>query len=320
MSRIEESGSKNIETDFTRSEVLDKTALSNDIRKLADSTGIDVLGFSDASEFSGYILRHSRRRDPERSLPGAKSIIIAGIYIGGLVLPSWDNPSFGRTSRLFLSGFFSDVVTPLEPIVSYLKRQGYKAILCESSGSEGSILPLKLAAVRAGLGWQGKHSLLISKKYGTFLALGGILTDADLEHNKEKEPDRCKNCEKCRQACQVMALESAYVLNKERCLSYLLQTEQIPEEAQPAVENRVMDCEICQQACPWNARHIKTPMERETTIAFQRKISAWEEFFSLSNLANLTEAEYREVLGDLNTSIPYAVFYRNVLSAVERSK
>jgi epoxyqueuosine reductase len=299
---------------------VDKMALSNDIRMLADSAGIDVLGFSDASEFSGYILLHSRRRTPERSLPGARSIIVAGIYIGGLVLPSWENPSFGRTSRLFLSGYFADVVKPLEPIVSFLQREGYKAILCESSGNEGSILPLKLAAVRAGLGWQGKHSLLISKKFGTFLALGGILTDADLEHNTKKEPDRYIDCEKCLQACPVAALETVYVLNKERCLSYLLQTEQIPQEVQSVVKNRVLDCEICQQACPWNARHIKKPMETEMTRTFKRNISAWEDFFLLSNLADLTEPDYRKILWPLNAGIPFAVFRRNVLAALEGAK
>ena len=70
-------------------------------------------------------------------------------------------------------------------------------MICESSEAEGSILPLKLAAIRAGLGWQGKHSLLISKKYGTFLALGGIVTNAELDHNLHEERNRCLNCDKC---------------------------------------------------------------------------------------------------------------------------
>jgi len=70
-----------------------------------------------------------------------------------------------------------------------------------------------LAAIRAGLGWQGKHSLLISKKFGTFLALGGIITDADLEHNTIEESDRCRNCDKCQTACPLAALDPPYVLN-----------------------------------------------------------------------------------------------------------
>ena len=223
----------------------------------------------------------------------------------------------GRTSRLFLSGFFLDVVKPLEPIAALLREEGYKAIVCKGSGSTESILPLKLAAIRAGLGWQGKHSLLVSRKYGTFLALGGIVTNANLEQNTKEEPNQCQTCNKCQQACPLTALEQAYVLKKEKCLSYLLQIDQLPEEAQSVMMNRVIDCEICQQVCPWNIKHIKSPLITETTKAFQSKIPAWEDFFSLTNLIKLTEQEYIEVLGYLNTSIPYTVFHRNVLIAME---
>ena len=166
--------------------------LSVNIRSLADSIGIDVLGFAEPSPFSHYALTHSRRIDPKLSLPNAKTIIVAGIYIGGLTLPIWKNTRYGRTSRLYLSEFFLDVVKPLEPIAELLKREGFQSVICDGSANEGSVLPLKLAAVRAGLGWQGKHSLLISKKYGTFLALGGIITDAVLEYNTEEESDKCK--------------------------------------------------------------------------------------------------------------------------------
>ncbi len=144
--------------------------LSEKIKNIAENSLIDVMGFTDASEFSNYTLKQSKRRDPKLTFPQTKSIVIAGIYIGGITMPEWDNPWFGRTSRLYLSGFFLDVVKPLKPIAEYLIGMGYKAQICDGSIDEGSILPLKLAAVRAGLGWQGKHSLLISKKYGTFLA------------------------------------------------------------------------------------------------------------------------------------------------------
>ena len=158
-------------------------SLSEDIKKIAESSRIDVIGFADASEFSDYSLKNSKRKDPKLSLPKAKSIIIIGIYIGGIVLPKWKNPLYARTSRLWLSDYFNDIVKPLKPISGFLIKEGYEALICEG----GSSLPLKLAAVRAGIGWQGRHSLLISKKYGTFLALGGIITDALLKNNTTKE-------------------------------------------------------------------------------------------------------------------------------------
>ena len=299
---------------------MDPTLLSDKIRNLAESAGIDALGFTDASEFSDYALSSSPRRDPKLSLPDAKTIIVAGVYIGGLTLKAWTIPRYGRTSRLYLSGFFLDVVKPLEPITKLLKQLGYKAIVCDDSKKDGSILPLKLAAVRAGIGWQGKHSLLISKKYGTFLALGGIITNADLEHNTRQESDHCGNCSKCQQACPLEALNKPYVLNRSKCLSSLIQSSELPENVKAVMENRVADCEICQESCPWNKKHFKHPLATPLTELFQSKTDYWENLFYLPSLVNLKEKRYLEELGHLNTGIPYKVFHRNVLIAIENAK
>jgi len=299
---------------------MEKDSLSEKIRNLADSLGIDALGFAEASKFEDYALKNSKRRNPKLSLPDAKTIIVAGIYIGAVTLPNWTNPWYGRTSRLYLSEFFLDVVKPLEPIIAFLKNEGYQAIGCESSTKEGSILPLKLAAVRAGLGWQGKHSLLISKKYGTFLALGGIITNADIEHDTIEEPNRCHKCDKCQKACLLAALDQPYVLNVKKCMSYLLQNENLPKKIQIVMENRIGDCEICQQACPWNRKHLDNPLVTNMTVSFQKKIEDWENLFYLPDLVDLSEEGYREKLGHLNTGIPYNTFHRNILIAMERAK
>jgi len=207
-------------------------------------------------------------------------------------------------------------VKPLEPIVNFIKNEGYQAIVCKS----GSILPLKLAAVRAGLGWQGKHSLLISKKYGTFLALGGIITNADLKHNTKEESNQCRNCDECQKACPLAALDQPYALNIKRCISNLLQDENLPEKVRNVMENRIVDCEICQQACPWNRKHFNNPLATNIAEYFQRKIEDWEKFFYLPDLVELSKKGYRERFGHLNTGIPYNIFHRNVLIAMERAK
>jgi len=283
-----------------------KNNIQENIRKLAKYQGIDVLGFADASKFKDYLLKNSKRQDPKLSLSDAKTIIVVGVYIGGLVLPSWSKSNFGRTSRLFLSGFFNDVIKQIEPISTLLKNEGYTALICDDSKSGVSIIPLKLAAIRAGIGWQGKHSLLISRQYGTFLALGGIITNANLDHNNKEEINRCKNCEKCQDACPLKALGNDYILNKDRCLSYITIS-----------ENRIIDCEICQQVCPWNAKHIKQPLNTRMTLTFQKKVAAWEDFFTLTKLVKLTEHDYRKTLSHLNTDISYSIFYRNILMAME---
>jgi epoxyqueuosine reductase QueG len=292
--------------------------LSERLRQLAASLGIDVLGFAAAAEFEGYRLPQSQRRDPRLSLPDAKTIVVAGLYIGGLALPAWDSPSVGRTSRLYLSGFFNDVVEQMEPLAALLRREGPTALICDDAVEGGSIVPLKLAAIRAGLGWQGKNSLLLTRQYGTFLALGGIVTNAGLGPSAPEEPNRCKRCAKCQEACPTQALAEAHVLDRSRCLSNRLQREDFPEALKAHTGNRVMDCEICQQACPWNLKHLQHPLPTAMTVAFEKEIPRWEAFFALPHLATLTEAEYDEVLGPLRTGIPYEIFRRNVKMAEAR--
>lgn len=293
---------------------------SEKIKELAEANGIDVLGYSNASEFSGYALRDSKRRDPKLSLPDAQTIIVAGVYIGGLSLPAWSDPWCGRTSRLYMSGYFLDVVEPLIPIADYLRAEGYAAIICDGSTSEGSIIPLKLAALRAGFGWQGKHSLLVTKKFGTFLALGGIVTNALLEHNVEEEPNRCTKCNRCLEACPVVALDRPFVLNRAKCLSNLLMSEHLPEEAQRVTGNSVGDCEICQLACPWNKKHLENPLQTRLTKAFQEQVKTWEEFFYLPALEKITEEEYKSlIMGRLKSDVHYNVFHRNVNIALEKA-
>jgi len=209
--------------------MVEKNILSQCIKKLAYSLGIDIIEYAEAAEFQRYILKNSKRRDPKLSLSDSKSIIVIGIYISGIVLPSWNMPNIGRISRLFLYGFLNDIVKQLEPVASLLHKESYNAIICDDSKNEASILPLKLAAIRAGLGWQGKNSLLVTKKYGSFLALGGILTNATLVYNRQEEVNLCKSCNKCQQACPMKALEQAYVLNKNICLPYLLQNDNLHE-------------------------------------------------------------------------------------------
>ena len=277
------------------------------IKWIANAIGIDVVGFAEASEFINYALDHHQRRDPKQTLPNAKSIIIAGIYIGGLSLPVWENAWYGRTSRLYLSGFFLDVVKPLTPIAELLKQEGCKAKICDGSLEGGSILPLKLAAIRAGLGWQGKHSLLRSKKCGTFLALGGIVTDAVLKQNTVEEPDRCRNCDKCQESCPVGALDKPYVLNVKKCMSYLLQSDELPENIKTHMENRIGHCEICHESCPWNTKHSKSPLMTKKTKTIQKKIKDWEDFYYKPNLCKHSKNAYNHKIDQLKTDITYTL-------------
>jgi len=294
--------------------------LTQKISDLAEYAGIDLIGFTDASPFSDYALKESVRMDPKISMHDAQSIIVAGIYIGGLTLPVWAELNYGRTSRLYLSGHFCDVVKPLEPIADLLRDEGYNSHICKSAESKTSILPLKLAAIRAGFGWQGKCSLLITKKYGSYLALGGIITNAPLEHNTTIDRNRCGRCEMCMKACPTASLNVPYVIDKKSCLAYNLQMPEISVEVKRLAENRVGDCEICQDVCPWNQKHLQNPVPTKLTLSFREKIAGWEKNFYLPDLVNIDETGYSETFGDLETTIPFSVFHRNVVNALENAK
>ena len=294
--------------------------LTEQLTDLAAASGLDVIGFADASEFKDYRIRRSIRRDPTLSLPQAETIIVAGMYIGGVTLPAWKDPWYGRTSRLYLSGYFLDMVKPLEPLVQLLNSEGFKTVICDGTMDDGSVLPLKLAAVRAGLGWQGKHSLFISKQYGTYLALGGIITDARLDHHQKAEPDRCRDCDKCRQACPLGALDTPYVLNRKRCMSYCLAVPDLPEAVRAVMENRIADCEICQDACPWNKKHMERPLKTQMTASFSNQATGWEKTCYLPDLAEMSQETFRRTFDRLNTGYAFDIFRRNVELALENAR
>ncbi len=302
-----------------RQDIVNKHIISENIKNFKGLPGIDAIGIAKASQFAGYALKKHKRKDPKLTMPNAKSIIVVGTYIGGVTMEEWKDPWYGRTSRLYLSGFFLDVVKPLEPIMQFLKKNGFKVRVCDGSIEGESIVPLKLAAIRAGLGWQGKHSLLISKKYGTFLALGGILTNADLEHSVKEEPNRCHKCIECQKACPVKAIEKPHVLDTDKCISSLLSNDNLSQKVVDAMENRIQDCEICQDACPWNKKHLKNPLTTKMTIHFQEKINEWKDKFFLRDLGKLSKQQYKIMFENFNIDIPFHIFQRNVKAAIKQA-
>lgn len=294
--------------------------LSNQIKQLAKEVGIDIVRITHADPFKEYPIPNSPRRDPHMTLPEARSLIIAGVYIGGFNLPNWDNSLVGRTSRLFLSGFFNDVVKPLESIRSFLHDQGFSVAICDGFQPGGSVLPLKLAAVRAGIGWQAKNTLLISREYGSFLALGGLITDAPLEKDVGLEKDRCGICNACLDACPTGALDEPYHLRRELCLSHLYQQDTLPKEFYQLMGNKIIECEICQTVCPWNKKHLKNPLATDRTSLFRKKVESLMNFFKLSNLMKLSEVDYMKFIGPYRTDISYRIFRRNIVVALGNSK
>lgn len=280
------------------------------LRKIADEQMINEIRFVDAEALEPLDL--FKGRQPKDLMPGAKSLIVSSIYIGGFRFPDEDLEEYGRMSRLVLSGFYWNVVEPLKPLRDYLLSQGYQAVIYDGI-AEDNCVPLKPAAVKAGLGWQGKNTLLINKKYGSFQALGGIITDADLAEVYPAEEDLCGSCRACAESCPAGALDQRR-LDRGKCLSNLLEEDNMPDTVMEMPDNYIFECDICQEACPWNRKHMAEPMDSNLDSTFREKLGEIKELFRFETLLSMDEDTYREKILPLLTGVelPYNLFQRNV--------
>ena len=146
----------------------------------------------------------------------------------------------------------------------------------------------KPLAAAAGIGWQGKHTNLVSRDHGSWLFLGAIYTTLVLPEDAP-HADRCGRCDACQRACPTAAFPAPYRLDARRCISYLTIEHKgpIPHEFRRAVGNRIYGCDDCLAACPWN-RFAQTATE------LNRYHREWPEFHHLGNLLGWTEATFRE--------------------------
>ena len=162
-------------------------------------------------------------------------------------------------------------------------------------------------ATRAGLGWRGKHTLLLSREAGSWFFLGEIYCDLPLPIDKE-EKDHCGTCERCIDICPTQAIRGPYQLDARRCISYLTieHKSAIPEELRPLIGNRVYGCDDCQVVCPWNSfAHSTKEKDFETRNGLDGS--------TLVELFTWTEAEFDERMqGSAIRRIGYERWLRNL--------
>jgi len=184
-----------------------------------------------------------RRTDPAKVLPGARSIIAVGLNY-------WQPQSKGRgrIARYALGEDYHHVLLEkLETLAGEITQDG---ALAKVYVDTGPVLEKPLAE-RAGIGWQGKSTMLIHSKLGPWMLLGEIITTLELEPDAP-HPDRCGTCSRCITACPTQAITGPYQLDARRCIAYLTieLKGSIPEEMRPLIGDRRYCCDACLDVCP----------------------------------------------------------------------
>jgi epoxyqueuosine reductase len=211
----------------------------------------------------GYLAREdavARRLDPALSVPGVRSAVVVakGYHPGDAEADAGDAPSRGVFARYARNDDYHEVLTPR--LIAL--QEWISATLLPVRGrvymDTGPVLERELA-VRAGIGWAGRNTMLIQPRSGSYHFLGAVLLDVELEYDPPFEADHCGTCTSCLDGCPTGALlgrdeHGAPLMDARRCISYLTieQKGPIPRELRPLIGNRIYGCDICQEVCPWN--------------------------------------------------------------------
>ena len=307
----------------------DPDKLTGAVKKLAKEEGFNLVGISSAEPLTQagqrlrravqagctagmtYLQRNPAQRvHPKALFPWARSIICVGLNYHFVPLSTTKNHRRLLISRYALGRDYHLVLAEkLQLFKDKLPRtihRGFRSHLAVDT----SALMEKPLAQRAGLGWQGKNSLVINPEYGSWIFLGELLSDLDLTPDTPAE-NQCGSCTACIDACPTGALAEPHLLDARKCLSYLTVEHKGPVPAgvlEKANKKNVCiyGCDICQEVCPFNQ---DTPQTKE------RQFHPRDEILNLSldDLLTMSEAEFEKVFSDAPLArLSYRQFRRNV--------
>ena len=255
-----------------------------------------------------------RRADPATLWPDARSIIVLGANYGPAADPLaiQAERDLGAISVYAQGSDYHDVLkTKLKRLAAGIARD-YQAEV-KVFVDTAPVLEKPLAQA-AGMGWQGKHTNLVSREFGSWLFLGSVFTTLELEPDAP-ESDHCGQCRACLDACPTNAFPSPYQLDARRCISYLTieHKNHIPREFRRPMGNRIYGCDDCLAVCPWN---------KFAQVAHEARFHARAELHrpKLADLAALDDASFRELFaGSPVKRVGRDRFVRNVLIAIGNS-
>jgi len=306
-----------------------RTALTAEARALGfDSVGVtDPGAIADAGRhFQAFLdagahgdmdwlaARPERRADPRALWKGVRSVIMLGVNYGPDENPLaiLEQRTRGAISVYAQGDDYHDLI-----------KKRLKALarwLVAASGGEVKVFVDTAAVMEkplaraAGLGWQGKHTNLVSREFGSWLFLGAIFTTSELPRDAA-EADHCGSCQACLDICPTAAFPAPYQLDARRCISYLTIENKgpIPHEFRKAIGNRIYGCDDCLAVCPWNKF---AQAGREAKLAAREELRAP----GLADLARLDDAAFRALFTKSPVKrIGRDRFIRNVLIAIGNS-
>jgi epoxyqueuosine reductase len=271
---------------------------------------LEFLKLERHGDMDWLVAKKDRRQDPRTLWPNVKSVVMLGMNYGPGedVLPRLLKTDQGVISCYAQGRDYHDVVKKrLKQLARWMVQEfgGELKVFVDTA----PVLEKPLAAA-AGLGWQGKHTNLVSRDFGAWLFLGAIYTDLDLPADPV-HPDRCGGCSRCLDICPTEAFVGPYQLDARRCISYLTIEHQghIAAEFRTAMGNRIFGCDDCLAVCPWN---------KFAQASRESKLQAREELKNLQlvDLLGLDDKQFRQLF----TASPVKRlgrdrFVRNVLIA-----
>jgi len=260
-------------------ETSDRHRISQWIKSRAESLGFAACGIAEATHLEKddvrlnhwllhgyhgemeYMARNREKRtDPRNLLPGARSVLLFLMNYYPAENPSAENNykiakyAYGKDYHLVIRGKLNQLITEIKTFAGDFQSRAF---------TDSAPFLERAWAEKAGLGWIGKNTCLIHPKLGSFVFIGEIITDLELEYDDHQINDLCGGCNRCIEACPTGAILAPRLLDAGKCISYLTieYRGELPREEKDNFKDWIFGCDICQDVCPWN-RKAKPHNER----------------------------------------------------------
>lgn len=280
---------------------------NNDIIQFANELGFQLTGFAPAEKLNNEVeflkkwlsknyqagMKYmennlNKKLDVKEILSSAKSVISLGInYYNGEEFPISEK-QFGKVSRYAWGKDYHLIIwKKLELLINKIKsiEPEFEA---KSYVDTGPVMD-KAWAVRAGIGWLGKHTNVINRDFGSWFFIANLITNYEFQYNIPQE-DFCGSCTACIDACPTDAIVEEYIVDSNKCISYLTieNKNEINNKFNGKFENWIFGCDICQDVCPWNNKFS------QITIAEEFKTNQKNKVLDLNYILNMNSNEFKD--------------------------